>query len=124
MPTTPDTDALALDHRRKERRDEQQRSPDVDRVHGVDELRVELDGRQPSGGGGVVHEDVDAVQCRERSGRELDRSRRISEIGEQDHGSVIEVGRDLVECFAVSAAERDPSAGAVEGSCGSSPDAP
>ena len=59
-----DRTAARGDHRRQQRRDQEQGSAHVHREHRVDRRGVEVDGGQPRRGGRVVHEDRRPIRAR------------------------------------------------------------
>ena len=107
-----DRTAATLDHRRQQRRDEEQRGAHVHREQRVDRCRIEVDGGQPGRGGRVVHEDVDAVRAR-RVQRARDASvlprRRARRAARRGRGA--DPPATVSSCSQVASRERDACAG-------------
>jgi len=104
-----------LDHRRHERRDQQQRRADVDRVHPVDQLGVVLGDRQPLRVCGVVDEHVDAA-AEPGAGRRREPLRRVGvrQVDLEHDRIVRQPGRDLTQRLHAASRQRHPRAGAVK----------
>ncbi|HMG45020.1 MAG TPA: hypothetical protein VK611_27050 [Acidimicrobiales bacterium] len=78
---------------------------------------------EPGGDGGVVHEDVDVAQGVEGLPGQLGRCDGVTQVGGEDDGVVVQLGRDRREPLLVPGDQRHPGTGPVERPCRRRPDA-